>query len=221
MGELMTNIEILILKGYNKKQIDKMTKNNGCILKSNKTNIVDTFNTFYSLGYSETETFNMLKNTPLLFRYKSETIITRFNYFKSKGYKETDIINLTSLAPELFAIREKTIDDKIDYYRLINIEKYVLQDPKKFRQSIELTYARHECLKSKGYSFDCISNSAHFYTKYQFERTFGIKTETLLLIYKYEDYLEEKRKNNRMLIRKTLQNIAMKKKENIISSVSA
>ena len=211
----MTNIEILLSKGYNKEMLIKMAIRNIQISNDKGNDINEFFEYLSKKGYSEKAVFIMIKQTPDVLKRSVKDLDDRFEYFLSKGFTNKQVIHMTSLAPELFVARKIVIDEKIDFYRQIKVDRALLDNPRKYRQSIDLTYARYECLKSKGYMLDCVNCGILFVNDYYFERKFGIKKQTLLDLYSYSDYVKAKRQNNRTLIRRSLENIAHKKKSQI------
>lgn len=84
----------------------------------------------------------------------------------------------------------------------------ILNDTKHLIQSLELSHARYEYLKSKEIGIDIYNYSKLFYNKKIFEKLFGIDNDKLLELYPVEEYLKVQKLYERLEILHKLNPIA-------------
>ena len=88
--------------------------------------------------------------------------------------------------PSLLSYSYDNIYNKISYLKDISLKNIIINNPKILMQSVALTYARYEYLKSIGIDIDEDNCRKIFMDNTKFERQFKISKQQLLNDYNYD-----------------------------------
>ena len=119
------------------------------LLCFSSTHLLNKFKLLKSIGYSEDNIRKMTYFLPSIYNLSTKYILNKFNFLKGLGYTDNQVIDITISLPSIFGFSNKNLLDKIRYYKEIGLSDLIIIDPKILIQSIELSYARYEYMKTK------------------------------------------------------------------------
>ena len=144
-----------------------------------------------SLGYSKEDVIKMTKTQPPICSYSIENMQQKIADMEAVGYSKEDVIKMTKSLPSIYSDSIENMKQKIEFYDSIDMHDLAIVDPKILMQSVDLSYARYEFLKSKGIMVDMSNYGKLFTNNKRFEKTYGVTKQEILEKYSYEKHMEE------------------------------
>ncbi len=184
-------IEDMITIGYTEAEVIKMTKALPSLFGYSIENIKQKINDMIALGYTKIEVIEMTKVLPSLFSYSIENIKQKVEDMITLGYTKVEVIKMTKTLPPLFGLNIENIKQKIEFYKLIDIDRLLINDAKRLMQSIELSYARYKFYESRGIEISDENYRKLFIGQKQFENAYGIGKKELLEMYDYDEFIKQ------------------------------
>ena len=182
--------------GYTREKFLKTARRVPSIFAITSKNIEQKIETIKSLGYSREEAIGMMMESYTLYTLSNKTIIDKRNLILSLGYSEDEVLRMAKAAPLIYSFSEINIRQKLEFYNSIGMHDYIVANPKDLIQSVALTYARYRFLTEvKQIDFSQTSFDALVTGSKRFEKRFGISNKALVLMYSYEQYIKEKKKD--------------------------
>ena len=147
-----------------------------------------------SYGYSEEDidgiiaSYSLAKLSPETLEKK---IKENYEFLLRLGYSKEDVIKMTKSLPTIYGYSIDNMRQKIEFYDSIDMHDLAIVDPQRLMQSVDLSYARYEFLKSKGIMVDMSNYGKLFTSNKKFEKTYGVTKQEILEKYSYEKHMEE------------------------------
>ena len=191
-------IEDMVSLGYSKEEIIKMTKSLPTIYGFSIENMKQKIEDMVSLGYSREEVIKMTKILPAIYSYSIENMKQKIEDMVSLGYSREEVIKMTKSLPAIYGYSIENMKQKINFYDSIKMHELAVIDTKQLMQSVALSYARYQFYLSRGITVDMSNYKKLFLGNKQFEKQYGIGKTELLMLYNYEQFMEE-RENDRTI----------------------
>lgn len=109
---------------------------------------------------------------------------------KGLGYTDNQVIDITISLPAIFGLSDKNLLDKIRYYKEIGLSDLIIIKPQILIQSIELSYARYEYMKTKNIVININKCSNLFAGQSIFVSSYGINNDDIKIMYPIGSYLD-------------------------------
>lgn len=180
----------IISLGYTGKEVLKISKRHSSIYSYSVVNMKQKIDDLILLGYPKEEVIKITLIHPEIYSYSIDNIKQKINDIMALGYTKEEVIKMTRIYPTLYGLGIDNIKQKINYLKEINLGFVVLEDTKQLIQSVDLTYARYEYLKSIEVIIDSDNYKFLFYGNKQFTKQFGIEKKKLLETYSYKNRKE-------------------------------
>lgn len=187
----------LLSIGYNEKQIIKMTIIHPELISLGIQNIDNKIKKFISLGYSYEDVIKMTVQFPMLYGLSINNIDKKIEDMISLGYSLQNVRDMTKKLPTLYGMKLETIKEKKEFYDRIGIGEYIVKDPRKLMQSIDLSYARYMFYRGMGIKITRVNCYLLFDAQDDFIRKFGKNNKQLLDLYSYDEYLKKRKERVR------------------------
>lgn len=178
-------IESLISLGYPKEAVIKMTKKHPAIYSYNIENITKKIEDLIGLGYTKEEVLKITQQLPSIYSYSIENIKQKMEELIELGYTKEEVLYITIEMPSIYGCNMENLKKKIEYFKEIGLGEMIIKTPKNLMQSLDLTYARYEYLKTKEIEKWEQYHNRLFYNSKLFKKRYGITKEELLEKYKY------------------------------------
>jgi len=180
--------------GFCNDDIKKMIKSLPSIYGLSIENIKLKIKNLIDLGYSKDEVIKMTKIQPTLYNLNIENIKLKINDIMSLGYSKDEVIKMTKSLPALFSLGIENIKKKIEFYKLIQIDRILINNSKYLMQSIELSYARYMFYLSKNIIINEENYLKLFINQKQFKKMYNIDNTSLLSMYDYNKLSQQESK---------------------------
>ena len=113
MRRVKENYDFLMLLGYSKEEVIKMTKSLPSIYSYSIENIKQKIEDMEELGYSREEVIKMTKNLPAIYGYSIENIKQKIEDMEELGYSRKEVIKMTKNLPAIYSYSIRNIKQKI------------------------------------------------------------------------------------------------------------
>ena len=160
------------------------------LLRFSFTHILNTFKFLKSIGYSEDDIRKMTCIFPSIYSFGTKYILDKFNFLKGLGYTDNQVKDITISLPSIFGFSNKNLLDKIRYYKEIGLSDLIIIKPKILIQSIELSYARYEYMKTKNIVINIKNYRKLFRSQPRFASSYGINNDDIKIMYPIGSYLD-------------------------------
>ena len=187
---IKNKLNFFISLGYTKEEIIHMSLKFPSLLTHSSTYLLNKFKFLKSIGYSEDNIRKMTYFFPAIYGYSTKHILNRFNFLKGLGYTYNQVIDITISLPAIFGYSDKNLLDKIRYYKEIGLSDLIIIKPKILMQSIELSYARYEYMKTKNIVININKCSNLFAGQSIFVSSYGINNDDIKIMYPIGSYLD-------------------------------
>ena len=190
--------KFLLKLDYSKEEVIKMTKSLPTIYGLSIENMKQKIEDMVSLGYSKEEVIKMTKSLPQIYGYSIENMKQKIEDIVSLGYSKEEVIKMTKNLPTIYGLSIENIKQKVNFYDSIEMHQLAVVDSKQLMQSVTLSYARYQFYLSIGIIVDMDNYKKMFIGNKIFEKQYGIGKTELLMLYNYEQFMEE-RENDRTI----------------------
>ena len=183
-------INFFISLGYTKEEIIHMSLKFPRLLSLSSTHLLNTFKFLKSIGYSEDNIRKMTCIFPPIYGLSTKLILNTFKFLKGLGYTYNQVIDITISLPAIFSYSDKNLLDKIRYYKEIGLSDLIIIKPKILMQSIELSYARYEYMKTKNIVINIKNYRKLFIGQFIFVSYYDINNDDIKILYPIGSYLD-------------------------------
>jgi len=182
---ILNHFEKLIEFGYTFKQVFSMTVRYARIFSLSIEKIKKRLDNFQKLNFTLEEIIKMTYISPQLLGYSNEKVKNTIDFLTKFGYLKLEIIQMCTNFPSIFDSSLKTLTKKLNFYRLIGIEKDLINDTHNLIQSFELSYARFQFFLLNKIIIDSSNYKELFLSEEKFIKKYNYSNEDLLQKYPY------------------------------------
>ena len=191
---IASKINILVSFGISIEKVKKIIKKYPVIISYSEEHLSQRYQEMLDLGYNTTQIKNIIAYLPIFFGLSISNIKQKIVDLTNLGFTYKEVLNMTSLLPSLFSFNIDNIKRKLNFYHQIDLDFIATNFPQRLMQSVELSYARYEFLKSRGIIVNKNNFTILFRQQNKYKEQFGITNQELLLKYPYDFETKVKKK---------------------------
>ncbi len=145
-----SKINVLMSFGIPIGKVKNIIKKYPVIISYSQDNILQRYQDMLDLGYSPIQIKNIIAYLPIFFGLSISNIKQKIVDLTNLGFTQEEVINMTALLPSLFSFSIDNIKRKLKFYHQVDLDFIATNFTQRLMQSVELSYARYEFLKSQG-----------------------------------------------------------------------
>ena len=140
--KVITNYDFLILLGYSKEEIIKITRNLPAIYSYDIENMQSKIEALQEVGYSKKEIIKTIKDFPAIIGYSIENIQSKIQFMQEEfGYSKQEMIKIAKNCPSIYGFTPETIKNKVEDIKNLGYDKEeVIEMTKKFPSIYNCNY---------------------------------------------------------------------------------
>lgn len=185
--------KFLLLYGFNKAQVLSITARNSKIFNYSIYELRDKIAKLEEIGFNREQIIRLINYSPKILKSTSKKILHRVSILLELGFTHAEALHILSYAKAIEKTEELVVD-KLIFYLKKGLKRAVINDPHNaFIQGEEITKARLHYFAQNNITDNSIITRKIFISSRDFFKTFLRTNEELLVIYRVQNDLEEKR----------------------------